>query len=387
MYGRVDQAGRAGAVSEAQEWKSSRYRVYKAALQLLAAAQKSRERRAKPAVAGNEKAFFELMKKDGVTVSGRAHASEDSAFAALLAASRPVLIDGGLATQCEAQGCNIDGDLWSAALLRSNPRAIIDAHRAYLDAGAEIFATASYQASRYGLMAHGLSAEDADELIVSSVALAEKARDEFLRDTPGCDYVPLIAASIGPYGAVLHDGSEYTGNYATTSDELREFHAGRLRLLDNSNADLLACETIPSHAEALILSGLLREASMPAWISFSCGDEQHLADGTPLADAVELFHAHPTVLAIGVNCVAPELVVPLIHVIQRAAPDKAIVVYPNSGEIYHSPDNSWLGASTEMQCTQSAQQWIDAGATLVGGCCRIGPAQIAAMGHCGALAR
>jgi len=303
-------------------------------------------------------------------------------FAALLSAGRPILIDGGLATQCEAMGCNIDGDLWSAVLLQSNPRALVDAHRAYLDAGAEIIATASYQASRGGFMASGSSAADADDLIASSVALAKQAREEFLHDNPESERVPLIAASIGPYGAVLHDGSEYTGQYDIAGEALREFHRCRLELLDNAGADLLACETIPSHEEAAILAELLREVTSPAWVSFSCRDEQHLCDGTLISDAARLFEGHSCVLAIGANCTAPDYILPIIGVIKAAAPDKAIVVYPNSGETYRSEDNSWSGTVTDLQCVQSAEQWINAGAKLIGGCCRIGPAQIAAMARC-----
>jgi len=307
------------------------------------------------------------------------------AFLDLLACERPILIDGGLATQCEAMGYNIDGDLWSAVLLKENPRAIVDASRAYLDAGAEIIATASYQASRQGLMATGLSAAQADELIVSSVSLARQARDEFLRDNPDAHRAPLVAASIGPYGAVLHDGSEYTGAYDITKEDLFEFHRNRLELLDGAGADLLACETIPSMMEARVLCEVLRSTICPAWISFSCRDERHLCDGTPLAEAAALFVGHPTVLAIGVNCVQPQLLPPLIQVIKDWVPDKAIVAYPNSGEVYDAVDNTWSGTVTELQCERSAQEWIDAGARLVGGCCRIGPEQIAAMAGCDAL--
>jgi homocysteine S-methyltransferase len=309
------------------------------------------------------------------------------AFAALLAAGRPVLIDGGLATQCEAMGCNIDGDLWSAVLLQSSPRALVDAHRAYLDAGAEIIATASYQASRKGFMVAGLSAADADALILSSVALAVQARDEFLQANPETDRVPLIAASIGPYGAVLHDGSEYTGQYDISANELREFHRERIELLDQSEAGVLACETIPSFPEAQILCDLLQNTEHPAWVSFSCRDEQHLCDGTLIEDAAGLFFDHPNVLALGANCVAPGIVLPIIDALKGATPNMAIIVYPNSGEIYHAEDNSWAGTVTEMQCKESAQQWIAAGAKLVGGCCRIGPEQIAAMAECAALTR
>ena len=307
-------------------------------------------------------------------------------FADLLQRERPVLVDGGLATQCEAMGCDIDNALWSAVLLQSNPRALVDAHRAFLDAGAEIIATASYQASRKGFMAAGLSADAADDLIVSSVKLAEQAREEFLRDNPDTHRAPLIAASIGPFGAALHDASEYTGQYGVTEEELREFHRGRLELLDGSGPDLLACETIPSYEEALVLAELLSKATSPAWISFSCRDEEHISDGTPIADVASLFAGHPRVLAVGVNCLAPKLILPIIGTLKSAAADKAIVVYPNSGETYNVDDNSWSGNVTELQCARSAQAWIEAGAKLVGGCCRIGPAQIAAMAQCDALA-
>jgi homocysteine S-methyltransferase len=306
-------------------------------------------------------------------------------FADLLQRERPILIDGGLATQCEAMGCDIDDELWSAVLLRSNPRALVDAHRAFLDAGAEIIATASYQASRNGFMVSGLSAADADGLIVSSVKLAEQAREEFLRDNPDTDRTPLIAASIGPFGAALHDASEYTGQYGVTEEELREFHSGRLELLDGTKPDLLACETIPSYEEAQVLAELLSKAISPAWISFSCRDEGHISDGTPIVDVASLFAGHARVLAVGVNCLPPELILPIIATLKSAVSDKAIVVYPNSGEAFNIDDNSWSGNVTELQCEQSAQAWIEAGAKLVGGCCRIGPAQIAAMAQCDAL--
>jgi len=311
--------------------------------------------------------------------------TKTSGFAALLARGRPILIDGGLATQCEAMGHNIDGNLWSAVLLREKPRALVDASRAYLDAGAEIISTASYQASRQGLMATGLLAAETDDLIVSSVSLAQQARDEFLRDNPDTNRVPLVAASIGPYGAMLHDGSEYTGEYDATEQELAEFHRDRLELVDAAGADLLACETIPSFREAQVLCELLRDVRHPAWISFSCKDEQHLCDGTPLSEAAALFRDHPTVRVVGVNCVQPHLVVALIGVLREAAPDKAVVVYPNSGEVYKAEDNSWSGTVSDLQCERSAQEWIDAGAGLVGGCCRIGPEQIHAMAGCAAL--
>jgi homocysteine S-methyltransferase len=275
-------------------------------------------------------------------------------------------------------GHNIDGNLWSAMLLRSNPRAIVDATRAFLDAGARIVTTASYQASREGLTATGLTDAEADALILSSVTLARRACDEVLVTHPDAP-VPLVAASIGPYGAILHDGSEYRGDYALGRDALRAFHAQRLAVLDSSDADLLACETIPSAAEAAVLAELLRDARLSAWISFSCRDGSHLADGTPLTAAAAGFADHPQVLAVGVNCVPPERVVPLIRTLRAAVPGKSIVVYPNSGETYSAADNRWLGTANPLQCRHAVDAWLAAGATLVGGCCRIGPTHIAAM--------
>jgi len=300
-------------------------------------------------------------------------------FAEMLDRHGPVIIDGGLATQCEAMGCDIDGHLWSAVLLQENPRAIVEAHRAYLDAGAEIIITASYQASRQGLMATGLTADQADELIALSVALAAQARTEFLRDNPDHNEMPLVAASIGPYGAMLNDGSEYTGRYDVSTDELRSFHRSRLALLDGSGADVFACETIPSFAEARVLCELLNDVRTPAWVSFSCGTDSCISDGTPIAEVATLFRDHQQVLAVGVNCTAPQLVEPLIRTIKRVVPGKAIVAYPNSGETFQVDDNSWSGTGTAELCAASAQEWIIAGAKLIGGCCRVGPEQIAAI--------
>ena len=301
------------------------------------------------------------------------------AFAAALRRPGPILLDGGLATQLEAQGCDIGNNLWSASLLATNAQAIVAASRAYLDAGAECIATASYQASRDGFATLGLSAADADRLMLSSVELAQQARDEYLADNTSCGQIPLIAASIGPYGAALHDGSEYTGNYDVGTDTLRVFHAERLQLFDESDADVLALETIPSLTESEVLAQLLRACKTPAWVSFSCRDERHISDGTPVEDVASLFRDHPTVLAVGINCTPPQYVVSLIGRIRKVLPDTAILAYPNSGETYNAIENSWSGTVSPLDCATAAQDWVSAGAKLVGGCCRMRPDHIAAM--------
>lgn len=289
------------------------------------------------------------------------------------------MLDGGLATQIEAQGIDIGTDLWSAALLQSDPQAIVDAHLAFLRAGAQCLISASYQASRSGFASLGLSAQAADELIASATTLAIRARDEYLREDKTASKNIFVAASIGPYGATLSDGSEYTGDYRVSSQLLSAFHLPRLQLLDDGRADVLACETVPSLDEARVLCDMLMSVESPAWISFCCRDEEHISDGTPVAQAAGLFRDHPRVCAVGVNCTAPQYVVPLIERIKSAVPDKTIVVYPNSGETYQSGDNSWTGSATPIESAEMARTWHDAGASLIGGCCRMRPADIAAM--------
>jgi homocysteine S-methyltransferase len=302
-----------------------------------------------------------------------------SLFAEELKKGRPIILDGGLATELESQGAVLHPTLWSAALLHSDPEAIIKAHLAYLEAGANCIISASYQATRKGLMTLGLSVAEADELIVHSVELAREARRRFLADNRGIDRTVLVAASVGPYGAALHDGSEYVGAYGVTPATLREFHERRLELLDGSGADVLACETIPDYQEAAVLSELLRNTVTPAWVSFSCKDGERISDGTPIRKCAELFRDHPTVLAIGVNCTPPQFIPSLIRELRETLPGAAVIVYPNSGEGYEAGSNTWHGSSTPLECGIAAQHWSRAGARIIGGCCRMGPVHIQQM--------
>lgn len=286
----------------------------------------------------------------------------------------PLLLDGGLSNVLESQGHDLNHSLWSARLLDENPDAIIKAHMAYLKAGAQCLITSSYQASVQGFMSIGYTEEKAHELIKRTVTLAEEAIHRMRGNEKGMR--PLITASIGPYGAFLADGSEYRGDYGVDDATLRAYHQPRLALLENTNADCFACETIPSLQEAKVLSALLVQGKMPAWMSFSCKDEKHLNDGTPIEKCVALLKEYPTVFAMGVNCTPPQYISGLIQSIKANGWDKGIVVYPNSGEAYHAGSKSWKGVSNPMAFGEMAHEWLALGANMVGGCCRIGPEAI-----------
>jgi len=297
------------------------------------------------------------------------------AFKNILQLKKVIVLDGGLSNQLESQGFDLNNTLWSASWLRDNEAEIIKAHRLYLEAGADCIITASYQASEKGFIAQGIESDVALKLISKSVALAQQAVDEYLLSNKS-DFRPLVAASIGPYGACQADGSEYHGEYGISDNELLAFHQTRLQLLDKTNADIIACETIPSFQEARVLHNLLLSVDTPAWVSFSCKNEYQINDGTLLEKVVQLFSEHPNVLAIGINCTAPEYITDLINVIKQYARDKVIVVYPNSGEKYDPVNKHWRGISSPESCGVAAISWVEAGARIVGGCCRMGPEHI-----------
>jgi len=289
-----------------------------------------------------------------------------------------VILDGALATELEKRGANLNHTLWSAKLLIENPALIKQVHLDYLHAGAAIITTASYQASFEGFAKEGYSKKETEQLMNLSVTLAREAIDEFLNTTPSAQsQAPLVAASIGPYGAALADGAEYRGNYNVSIEKLIEFHKDRLALLVKSNADILAFETIPCLEEAFAIKELLkRYPQSQAWVSFSCKDEAHLCSGALFSEAVELLKDSPNIIGVGVNCTAPHYIEALIK-IAVAITHQYIIVYPNKGETYNSNTKTWEPTDNcHLSFVDNAQIWKAAGAKVIGGCCRTSPADI-----------
>jgi len=279
-----------------------------------------------------------------------------------------VMLDGGLATELENRGADLDDDLWSARMLIDAPEMIRQVHVAFLEAGADVIATSSYQASFEGFAEAGYGHGQAEQLIRLSVDLALLAREIFWAQG---EYRhrrirPLVAASIGPYGACLHDGSEYHGNYGLSKKELMDFHRPRMEVLADTGADLFAFETIPSLLEAEALLELIQEFPRKyAWLSYSCRDAKQVSHGELFSDGVALARGAEQVTGVGLNCTAPEHARHLLESVVGA--DTPLVVYPNSGEKWNPDGNRWMG---EQCATMPVLDWYDSGARLIGGCCR-----------------
>jgi homocysteine S-methyltransferase len=281
-----------------------------------------------------------------------------------------VITDGGLATELEDQGHDLSDDLWSARLLVDDPEAIRAAHLAYFRAGAMIATTASYQASFEGLAARGIDSAEATRLLRRSVSLAREARAELAGD----GRQRWVAASVGPYGAMLGAGEEYTGRYGLSVRQLRDWHRPRAEVLAGAGADLLAVETIPDIDEAEALVSVVSDLGLPAWLSYTIDSRGRTRAGQPLRDAFALAAGTPQVVAVGVNCCAPADVAEAVSLAAEVT-GKPVIAYPNSGETWDGRRRVWLG-SPRPPLRDLAAQWVANGARIVGGCCRVTPSVI-----------
>jgi homocysteine S-methyltransferase len=275
----------------------------------------------------------------------------------------PVILDGGLATELERRGADLRDPLWSAKLLVDDPLLIRQVHEAYVAAGADVATTATYQLSFEGFAQRGLDREQTVEAVRLSVRLAREAGPKF------------VAASVGPYGAFLADGSEFRGDYGLSVRQLLDWHRPRLEALADSGADLLACETIPCQAEAEALVRLLEDfPGTPAWFSFSCRDERRVSHGETLAACAAVVNQCPNAVAFGVNCTAPQLAEGLLQSVAGVT-RQPLLAYPNLGGVWDGRDHGWRGGE-EWDLAAAGSRWLAAGAQLLGGCCRTTPAHI-----------
>lgn len=278
-----------------------------------------------------------------------------------------VVLDGGLSTQLESRGHDVNDRLWTGRVLLDDPVAITRAHADFVEAGAQVVISASYQVSRRGFVAEGLTAAAADEALLASLAAAREAASGDVR----------VAASVGPYGAILHDGSEYRGRYGLSHPDLVDFHAERLAVLAQGAPDLLAVETIPDADEARALVDVLAGyPDLPAWMTFSAADDARTCAGQPIEEAVAVAVSAPSVVAVGINCTDPRHITPLLHRM-RAVTDLSLVVYPNAGGSWNPSTGAWDDALTEGFAPALVEVWQQSGASAIGGCCGTGADAIA----------
>ncbi|MFE5868276.1 homocysteine S-methyltransferase [Streptomyces roseifaciens] len=282
----------------------------------------------------------------------------------------PLVLDGGLSNQLAAQGCDLSDALWSARLLADDPGRIEQAHAAYVRAGAQVLITSSYQATFEGFARRGLGRAEAAALLRRSVELARGAAE---REAPGREI--RVAASVGPYGAFLADGSEYRGRYGLSTAALERFHRPRIETLVEAAPDVLALETVPDVDEAEALLRAVAGCGVPVWLSYSA-EGAYTRAGQPLREAFALAAGNDQVVAVGVNCCTPADAGPAVRLAAEVA-RKPVVVYPNSGEQWDAEARSWTGRPAFAP--DRVTEWYEAGARLIGGCCRVGPSEIASL--------
>ncbi len=290
-----------------------------------------------------------------------------------------LITDGAAGTHLESMGCDLNDELWTAKVLKDNPELIKQLHCDYFQAGSDFGVTVSYQATIEGYMKKGLSRVEAEDLIKTSATLLLEARDEWWKKEGQSQNrrYPITAASIGPYGAFLADGSEYRGDYELTKEQLRQFHQERIEILWNQGIDLIAAETIPRLDEAIVIAEIVQKLNAKCWITFSAKNESQICNREEISECVKTLESFDCVAAVGVNCTAPQFIGDLIERI-NAVTNKPIIVYGNLGNNYDPDSKTWCahGHSEATSYLNYAQQWKNLGARIIGGCCGTTPNEI-----------
>lgn len=309
-------------------------------------------------------------------------------------ASAVLVQDGALGTQLEALILSDDPHsvkglpLWSTNALIHAPQLITQIHRSYLDVGADMLVTATYQALLPTLAKYGhMDLAQSRDIWHRAVECAQKARAA----APGSG--AFIAGSIGPYGAFLANGAEYSGDYGAVSrHQLKDYHREMVRFYTESAVDAIAFETIPNMLEVEALVELLEEMYTAGfhkeyYLSFSCKDAAHLVDGTPLHQVVQYITtrapsvALSSLVGLGCNCVPFEIVEGFIESINRsceelAVPPVPLLVYPNLGFDPETTANYAFRSATDNWALSITQWARHNNVRVIGGCCSTGPLEI-----------
>lgn len=297
----------------------------------------------------------------------------------ILTKSQLLITDGAAGTHLESMGCDLNDELWTAKVLKDSPELIKQLHRDYFQAGADFGVTVSYQATIEGYMKKGLTKAEAVDLIKASATLLLEARDEWWKDEGKAAnrLFPITAASIGPYGAFLADGSEYRGDYELSKDELHLFHQERIKLLWNQGVDLIAAETIPRLDEAMVIAEIVQELDAKCWITFSAKNESQICNGQDISECIRALEPFDCVVAVGINCTAPKFIGGLIEKINTET-TKPIIVYGNLGNYYDPNSKTWCehDRNEAKSYLDYALLWKNLGAKIIGGCCGTTPTEI-----------
>jgi S-methylmethionine-dependent homocysteine/selenocysteine methylase len=279
------------------------------------------------------------------------------------------VIDGGLSTALELLGADISGPLWTAQTVIDDPALLERAHRSFAEAGADIIATASYQCGTKQFESIGLSAKEARDALASTTTIARRAVE-------GTSVA--VAASVGPFGASLANGSEYNGRYGVEWLVVEDYHREKLAILVESGADLIAIETIPLADEALLIAEILEElGAPPAWFSFGFADETQTYGLDAIDKAVLGIAGYADLVAIGMNCTHPRYVDSLLVSMSELVSGIPLIVYPNHGREWDAVARCWIGDSMSISAAETVKRWVDLGARFIGGCCGVDPRGIA----------
>jgi len=275
------------------------------------------------------------------------------------------VIDGGLSTALELLGADMSGPLWTAQTVIDDPALLERAHRSFVEAGADIIATASYQCGTKQLEAIGMSAKEARDVLALTTMIARRAVE-------GTSVA--VAASVGPFGASLANGSEYTGRYGVERQVVEDYHREKLAILVDSGADLIAIETIPLADEALLIAEILEDlGAPPAWFSFGFTDETQTYGLDAVDKAVLSIAGYAVLVAIGMNCTHPRFVDSLLASMSELVSGIPLIVYPNHGREWDAVARCWIGDSISISSVETVKRWVDLGARLIGGCCGVDP--------------